>query len=60
MRNPNRVPAHAIGREVWDMNFEPSSNVIDVYISAAQKIDRGHDVSLIHTVKAPYRFGVME
>lgn len=43
MRNPNRVLSRTqIGEKVWDMNFEPSSNVIDVYISSLRKkIDKG-------------------
>jgi len=63
MRNPNRVLSRAqIGEKVWDMNFEPTSNVIDVYISSLRKkIDRGHDRPLIHTIKnAGYRFGVLD
>jgi DNA-binding response OmpR family regulator len=63
MRNPNRVLSRTqIGEKVWDMNFEPTSNVIDVYISALRKkIDHGSDKGLIHTIKnAGYRFGVMD
>jgi DNA-binding response OmpR family regulator len=63
MRNPNRVLTRTqIGEKVWDMNFEPSSNVIDVYIANLRKrIDRGFDVPLIHTIKgAGYRFGLMD
>lgn len=63
MRNPNRVLSRIqIGEKVWDMNFEPGSNVIDVYISSLRKkIDRGFEHELIHTVKgAGYRFGVMD
>ena len=47
---------------VRDMNFEPTSNVVDVYISSLRrKIDRGFDREFIHTVKgAGYRFGVRE
>ncbi|HMN40673.1 MAG TPA: response regulator transcription factor [Phycisphaerales bacterium] len=40
-----------IGEQVWDMNFDPSSNVIDVYVSMLRrKIDRGFPSPLIHTV----------
>lgn len=63
MRNPNRVLSRTqIGEKVWDMNFEPSSNVIDVYISALRKkLDRDHDIPLIHTIKgAGYRFGPLD
>lgn len=63
MRNPNRVLSRAqIGEKVWDMNFEPGSNVIDVYVSSLRrKVDRGFERELIHTVKgAGYRFGVLD
>lgn len=63
MRNPNRVLSRTqITEKVWDMNYEPGSNVIDVYISSLRKkIDRGHEHELIHTIKgAGYRFGVMD
>jgi len=63
MRNPNRVLSRTqIAEKVWDMNFEPSSNVVDVYISALRKrIDRGHERELIHTVKGVgYRFGILD
>lgn len=63
MRNPNRVLSRTqIGEKVWDMNFEPTSNVIDVYISALRKkIDHGEQRGLIHTIKnAGYRFGLMD
>jgi len=63
MRNQNRVLSRIqIGEKVWDMNFEPSSNVIDVYVSALRrKLDRGFEIQLIHTIKgAGYRFGVID
>jgi len=63
LRNQNRVLSRTqIGESVWDINFEPSSNVIDVYISALRKkIDRPDLKQLIHTVKnTGYRFGIME
>ena len=63
MRNQNRVLSRIqIGEKVWDMNFEPGSNVIDVYISSLRKkIDRGFERELIHTIKgAGYRFGIMD
>lgn len=38
--------------KVWDYRFDPQTNIIDVHISRLrQKIDRGFDVSLIHTVR---------
>ena len=63
MRNQNRVLSRAqIGENVWDVNFEPTSNVIDVYISSLRKkIDQPGRPPLIHTVKnAGYRFGLMD
>ena len=63
MRNPNRVLTRTqIGEKVWDMNFVPTSNVVDVYISSLRrKADRGFSQELIHTVKGMgYRFGVLE
>ena len=63
MRNQNRVLSRTqIGQRVWEMNFEPTSNVIDVYISSLRKkIDRNGSRPLIHTVKnAGYRFGVLD
>ena len=63
MRNPNRVLSRTqIAEKVWDLNFDPSSNVIDVYVSSLRKkMDKGTERRLIHTMKgAGYRFGVME
>jgi len=60
MRNPDRVVDRAtIGQKVWDIHFEPSSNVIDKYVSALRKkIDEGHEHPLIHTVVGTgYRLG---
>lgn len=52
VRHPERVLSRTeIGEHVWDMNFDPFSNVIDVYISMLRKkVDRGHEMTLIHTV----------
>jgi len=53
LRNANKVLSRTlIGEHVWDMNFDPESNVIDVYISHLRnKIDKGYDVSLLHTMR---------
>jgi DNA-binding response OmpR family regulator len=41
-----------IAEHVWDINFESFTNVIDVYINRLrQKIDRGFEHPLIHTVR---------
>jgi len=52
LRNPSRVLTRTmIGEHVWDMNFEPDSNVIDVYVSTLRRrVDRGFGKKLIHTV----------
>ena len=52
IRHPDRVLSRTqIGEHVWDMNFDPYSNVIDVYISMLRKkVDKPFDRSLIHTV----------
>ena len=52
LRRPNRVLTRTnIGQQVWDMNFEYSGNVIEVYVSTLRrKIDKGYDKPLIHTV----------
>ena len=60
MRNPERVLSRTtIAEKVWDMSYEPASNLIDVYVSALRKkIDRGFERPLIHTVVGTgYRFG---
>ena len=62
MRNPDRVlTRQTIAEKVWGINYEPSSNVIDVVVSALRrKVDRGYTPRLIHTViGAGYRLGVM-
>lgn len=63
MRNPNRILSRTqIGEKVWDMSFSPTSNVVDVYVSALRrKLDRDFGRELIHTVKGVgYRFGIMD
>ena len=52
MRNPDKVLSRAeISTQVWDMEFDSDSNVIDVYISMLRrKIDRDFPTPLIHTI----------
>ncbi len=52
-RNAGRVLTRSMILEhVWHYDFEGKDNVLDVYISYLRtKIDRGHAVSLIHTVR---------
>lgn len=58
MRNVGRVVTRTMLLEhVWEYQFDPQTNVVDVHISRLRKkIDDGHDRSLIHTVRgAGYR-----
>ena len=59
MRNPRKLLTRTmIGESVWDMNYESSSNIIDVYVSnLRRKIDTGAVKPLIETViGSGYRF----
>jgi heavy metal response regulator len=41
-----------IGEHVWDENFDPFTNLIEVYIQRLRrKIDDGHELKLIRTVR---------
>jgi two-component system copper resistance phosphate regulon response regulator CusR len=41
-----------IASYVWDMNFDSDTNVVEVAIRRLRtKVDEGHDVKLIHTVR---------
>lgn len=53
MRNAGTVVTRTMLLEnVWDYNFDPQTNVIDVHISRLrQKIDKGFDKSLIQTLR---------
>ncbi len=53
IRHPGRVCGRAtISAAVWDENYDPFSNIIDVYVSRLRrKIDRPGLVPLIHTVR---------
>ena len=53
MRNPDRVLTRTmIGDHVWDYDFDPMTNVIDVYVNyLRKKIDSGRQPKLIHTVR---------
>ena len=38
--------------KVWDLHFDPQTNIIDVHISRLRKkIDKGHDVQLLKTIR---------
>ncbi|MBK6911010.1 MAG: response regulator transcription factor [bacterium] len=51
--NPGRVLSReTISDHLWDMNYEPRSNVLEAFIkSLRQKVDRGFARPLIHTVR---------
>ena len=53
MLNPERILSRQeISEHLWDMNFDPRSNVIESFVRfLRQKIDRGFDRPLIHTVR---------
>ena len=53
MRRAGQVVTRTMLLEgVWDLHFDPQSNLIDVHISRLrQAIDRGSDRQLIHTVR---------
>jgi two-component system OmpR family response regulator len=60
VRNPEIVcTREAIGRSVWDQNFDPFSNVIDVTVSKIrQQLDKPFGVPYLHTVVGRgYMFG---
>lgn len=52
VRNPNRILSRTeISQQVWEMNFDNESNVIDVYVSMLRrKTDKGFPRKWIHTV----------
>lgn len=51
MRNKNRVVSRSdIAVNVWDIDFDTNTNVIDVYINYVRnKVDKKFDQKLIHT-----------
>jgi two-component system, OmpR family, response regulator len=53
MRNAGRVVSKTmILSEVWGYSFDPGSNVVDVLVfRLREKIDRGTDTPLIHTIR---------
>jgi len=53
MRSAGRVCSRMMLLEkVWDYHFDPGSNLVDVYVGKLrEKIDDGHAVTLLHTVR---------
>ena len=60
MRNRNRVLSrNDIAENVWDINYETDTNVVDVYVNfLRKKIDKDFENKLIHTrIGLGYSFG---
>jgi len=60
MRHPGVVVSKTmILSHVWEYNFDPQTNIVDVLVSRLrEKIDRPFDVKLLHTVRGVgYRLG---
>ncbi len=53
MRNAGRVVSKTMILEhVWNYSFDPRTNVVDVLVfRLREKIDRGHEPKMIHTVR---------
>lgn len=53
MMNPNKILSReTISEHLWDMNFDPRSNVIEAFVKfLRQKIDKDFDKQLIYTVR---------
>lgn len=53
MRSPGRICGRmSIIEKVWDYNFDPGTNVVDVYVKRLrEKIDEGFESKLLHTVR---------
>src|SRR5579885_1363820 len=52
-RNVGQVVSRSmLLQEVWDLHFDPMTNVIDVYVGRLRrKLDNGYSYPLIHTVR---------
>ena len=53
MRHAGKVVTRTMLLEnVWDFHFEPRTNIVETHVSRLRaKVDRGHAVELIHTVR---------
>ena len=53
MMHPDKIiTRNMISEHLWDMNFDPQSNVIESFVRfLRQKIDKGFSIQLIHTVR---------
>jgi two-component system, OmpR family, response regulator len=53
VRNAGQVvPRAMLLQQVWNLNFDPTTNIIDVYVGRVRrKVDNHHSYPLIHTVR---------
>jgi DNA-binding response OmpR family regulator len=53
MMNPEKILSREVLSEhIWDMNFDPKSNVIESFVKfLRQKLDKGFKTQLIHTAR---------
>jgi two-component system OmpR family response regulator len=53
VRNEGHVVSRAmLLQHVWDLHFDPTTNIIDVYVGRVRrKVDGREDYPLIHTVR---------
>lgn len=53
MRSSGQICSRStIIKNVWEYNFDPGTNLVDVYIMRLrEKIDAGHEQKLLHTIK---------
>jgi DNA-binding response OmpR family regulator len=51
MLHPSTSSPHQSADKVWDMTFDPGTNVVDAHISNLRKKPRGRRPRLIHTVR---------
>lgn len=51
MRNQQMlVSRQQLAKEIWGFDFDPGTNIVDVYINhLRKKIDQGYDTKLLHT-----------
>ncbi len=54
MRSPGRVLTRVeICERVWDYNFDPGTNLVDVYVQRLRKkVDGDSDLKLIETIRS--------
>ncbi len=53
MRNPGKLLSRAdLAREVWGYDFDPGTNVVDVYVNhLRKKVDQGFEIRLLQTAR---------